>query len=201
MHANLVSTPRQRAHADEYLTRPETFDDGVFADGRAARAVNDHLAALVRIAHDRDFNSPGWRFRRAFQQRQIDFFHAALLELAHQVLHGALVFSYQQQPAGVFVETVDDAAPFWRVIHLADLRPAVEDGVDERAGFVTRARMDYQPCGFVDDRQQVVLIEHVQVNRLDRKSTRLNSSHVKISYAVFCLKKNSAHCSLYVYSL
>src|SRR5690606_15673028 len=26
-------------------------------------------------------------------------------------------------------------------------------------------------------------------DRLDRKSTRLNSSHVKISYAVFCLKK------------
>src|SRR5690606_24641221 len=25
--------------------------------------------------------------------------------------------------------------------------------------------------------------------RVDRKSTRLNSSHVKISYAVFCLKK------------
>src|SRR5204863_9737904 len=25
--------------------------------------------------------------------------------------------------------------------------------------------------------------------RLDRKSTRLNSSHVEISYAVFCLKK------------
>src|SRR5690606_39451555 len=29
------------------------------------------------------------------------------------------------------------------------------------------------------------LLNHVQ----DRKSTRLNSSHVKISYAVFCLKK------------
>src|SRR5690606_41622353 len=26
----------------------------------------------------------------------------------------------------------------------------------------------------------------------DRKSTRLNSSHVKISYAVFCLKKKNA---------
>src|SRR5690606_41100094 len=26
---------------------------------------------------------------------------------------------------------------------------------------------------------------------LDRKSTRLNSSHVKISYAVFCLKKRN----------
>src|SRR5215475_14708036 len=28
--------------------------------------------------------------------------------------------------------------------------------------------------------------------RLDRKSTRLNSSHVKISYAVFCLKKKKS---------
>src|SRR5690606_41261399 len=27
---------------------------------------------------------------------------------------------------------------------------------------------------------------------IDRKSTRLNSSHVKISYAVFCLKKKKA---------
>src|SRR3712207_6900156 len=27
------------------------------------------------------------------------------------------------------------------------------------------------------------------VDRLDRKSTRLNSSHANISYAVFCLKK------------
>src|SRR5690606_41053272 len=29
--------------------------------------------------------------------------------------------------------------------------------------------------------------------RIDRKSTRLNSSHVKISYAVFCLKKKKKH--------
>src|SRR6266496_6220425 len=28
--------------------------------------------------------------------------------------------------------------------------------------------------------------------RTDRKSTRLNSSHVEISYAVFCLKKKTA---------
>src|SRR5204863_1617900 len=27
------------------------------------------------------------------------------------------------------------------------------------------------------------------VTKIDRKSTRLNSSHVEISYAVFCLKK------------
>src|SRR3712207_7308669 len=41
-----------------------------------------------------------------------------------------------------------------------------------------------------------------QQGALDRKSTRLNSSHANISYAVFCLKKKKAsgydsreHCS------
>src|SRR5690242_21299523 len=28
-------------------------------------------------------------------------------------------------------------------------------------------------------------------NKIDRKSTRLNSSHMSISYAVFCLKKKT----------
>src|SRR5215469_3552113 len=31
----------------------------------------------------------------------------------------------------------------------------------------------------------------------DRKSTRLNSSHVEISYAVFCLKKKTTHSQLF----
>src|SRR3712207_7113981 len=34
------------------------------------------------------------------------------------------------------------------------------------------------------------------VGRLDRKSTRLNSSHANISYAVFCLKKKKNHPSI-----
>src|SRR3712207_7521514 len=44
-----------------------------------------------------------------------------------------------------------------------------------------------------DDELTLVLLDrHV---RLDRKSTRLNSSHANISYAVFCLKKkkNNTH--------
>src|SRR5690625_5356027 len=32
-----------------------------------------------------------------------------------------------------------------------------------------------------------------KLTRIDRKSTRLNSSHVAISYAVFCLKKKARH--------
>src|SRR5207302_8093187 len=31
--------------------------------------------------------------------------------------------------------------------------------------------------------------QHMAAELVDRKSTRLNASHVKISYAIFCLKK------------
>src|SRR3712207_6980447 len=33
-------------------------------------------------------------------------------------------------------------------------------------------------------------------SRRDRKSTRLNSSHANISYAVFCLKKKKQYCPM-----
>src|SRR5256885_7030319 len=33
----------------------------------------------------------------------------------------------------------------------------------------------------------------IAVEKEDRKSTRLNSSHLVISYAVFCLKKKNTH--------
>src|SRR5690606_39832226 len=43
-------------------------------------------------------------------------------------------------------------------------------------------------------------IQQAQLAPEDRKSTRLNSSHVKISYAVFCLKKKKTIRSSATYS-
>src|SRR5256885_8286900 len=42
-----------------------------------------------------------------------------------------------------------------------------------------------------DQRRDAIAFLHTQLRRAaqDRKSTRLNSSHLVISYAVFCLKK------------
>src|SRR5207249_12027141 len=37
--------------------------------------------------------------------------------------------------------------------------------------------------------RKLIVASSSQHERVDRKSTRLNSSHVSISYAVFCLKK------------
>src|SRR2546430_4224713 len=63
---------------------------------------------------------------------------------------------------------------------------------------------------FVTDQQQLTADQRALIQRicqantalqelyqlgqdLDRKSTRLNSSHSQISYAVFCLKKKNTH--------
>src|SRR2546422_9428966 len=38
-----------------------------------------------------------------------------------------------------------------------------------------------------------VVLHRLNIDHVDRKSTRLNSSHGYISYAVFCLKKKKKH--------
>src|SRR2546430_13729824 len=43
----------------------------------------------------------------------------------------------------------------------------------------------------VVDQPAIALAQHARLQ--DRKSTRLNSSHSQISYAVFCLKKKKNH--------
>src|SRR5690625_7826702 len=51
--------------------------------------------------------------------------------------------------------------------------------------------------GFAQDAAQTIEVGMVNYlwPTLDRKSTRLNSSHVAISYAVFCLKKKRTRAS------
>src|SRR5258708_26948328 len=55
---------------------------------------------------------------------------------------------------------------------------------DAGRALVTEARN-----GGVYQSAHVLLVLHISTHELDRKSTRLNSSHQIISYAVFCLKK------------
>src|SRR5690625_6240048 len=67
------------------------------------------------------------------------------------------------------------------------------DGAVTAGGDDERAPRRDDPLGETDDvigRDRLYEFAQVaQVLLQDRKSTRLNSSHVAISYAVFCLKK------------
>src|SRR5690554_318380 len=47
-------------------------------------------------------------------------------------------------------------------------------------------------CGKNSARWAIAFFATLSYGAVDRKSTRLNSSHVRISYAVFCLKKKNS---------
>src|SRR2546430_12386587 len=60
--------------------------------------------------------------------------------------------------------------------------------------YTTLFRSDYVWRGNAENNQQWRMVkEEIMAERgaKDRKSTRLNSSHSQISYAVFCLKKKN----------
>src|SRR3712207_8224829 len=72
-----------------------------------------------------------------------------------------------------------------RTSHLFTSESVTEGHPDKIADQISDAILD---AAISDDPQSRVACE-----TLDRKSTRLNSSHANISYAVFCLKKNSQY--------
>src|SRR5690554_7320426 len=68
--------------------------------------------------------------------------------------------------------------------------------VGEGGREVAAGAVDPGPLGEVVGVVGVELDQRRIVGERDRKSTRLNSSHVRISYAVFCLKKKNSHNKL-----
>src|SRR5690606_41525838 len=94
-------------------------------------------------------------------------------------------FLYDTPTTTTYTLSLHDALPIWAE-GVGRRRHAVMNG----AGPV---REGQRPSLIVADRHQRIvrptLVDRRQVQQVDRKSTRLNSSHVKISYAVFCLKK------------
>src|SRR5699024_11962731 len=79
---------------------------------------------------------------------------------------------------------IDHAAHGLRLVHAGAQRRLPAGVLDEELALLGLG---------VVGRQQVHLPLVHDVALGDRKSTRLNSSHVSISYAVFCLKKKKQH--------
>src|SRR3712207_6999042 len=85
-------------------------------------------------------------------------------------------------------------------------RSGLDLGLDELHRVVDRGERRERATWRVDvDRDVAVRVLGLEVEQLrhdeDRKSTRLNSSHANISYAVFCLKKktNNSHSIFFFY--
>src|SRR5207253_9331928 len=93
--------------------------------------------------------------------------------LTYSPLFSPFFFTYPA-PTVIYTLSLHDALPIFSCRNLSLLHhPAQKQSL-----FVSGSRRYHPGCR---DRQRRMVA--------DRKSTRLNSSHVAISYAVFCLKK------------
>src|SRR3712207_7293282 len=84
----------------------------------------------------------------------------------------------------IYTLSLHDALPIWPVARVAEGAPdGRRDAADQqrRRHHELRDAAQRAPAARVRPRPR----------RRDRKSTRLNSSHANISYAVFCLKKKT----------
>src|SRR5690554_7732109 len=82
-------------------------------------------------------------------------------------------------PSEIYTLSLHDALPIFPGLgcqRIVVLLQRIFDAREFLAGLLV--------LGFHEDR-----LEYNSFENSDRKSTRLNSSHVRISYAVFCLKK------------
>src|SRR5699024_9004361 len=70
-----------------------------------------------------------------------------------------------------------------------------EDRERELLAVATAIVPEFKFNSYMDIESFNIALQSQFVKTEDRKSTRLNSSHVSISYAVFCLKKKKKHHS------
>src|SRR5690606_41405516 len=105
-----------------------------------------------------------YRFAARCTHRSLCFRRVRFTSFVHVLLLHLFFFFMDTVTTEIYTLSLHDALPIWKASKSAGStdRPAV-----------------CSTCG------------RPWAASIDRKSTRLNSSHVKISYAVFCLKKKT----------
>src|SRR5206468_5226661 len=103
-------------------------------------------------------------------------------------------FFHDTATTEIYTLSLHDALPIWRITvrqllnHTSGLRHWGE--IEEIAGW-PRGTREYRHSDVLDIVGRQRALNYAPRWRRDRKSTRLNSSHDQISYAVFCLKKKN----------
>src|SRR5205814_9917110 len=92
-------------------------------------------------------------------------------------------FFHPSSLPNIFTLSLHDALPISTMqVPVMERPSSIPEEFDDHA----RLMMDLIVIAYQTDMTRVV---SCMIVKLDRKSTRLNSSHLGISYAVFCLKK------------
>src|SRR5437667_9147003 len=124
----------------------------------------------------------GWRAPITVSNR------SGFITRGHGRLEAATLLGCEQVPVD-FQDCANELAELADMLadnHLAELAEIDEDRLVGVLKQLQAAGHDVGLAGFTED--EVARLTAVE-EEIDRKSTRLNSSHITISYAVFCLKK------------
>src|SRR5206468_12623454 len=101
----------------------------------------------------------------------------------HTVSYSTLFFDTAPAPTEIYTLSLHDALPIWPATDAVQESDHPHDRPAPGPMFSTGRQSSRSPGGpRAGSRRQ-------SPSPRDRKSTRLNSSHDQISYAVFCLKK------------
>src|SRR5205807_9609039 len=107
--------------------------------------------------------------------------HRYTFDMSHAVRPAAALWDLSLRPApattAIYTLSLHDALPIY------NLSPVLRMGAPEAVQPLERG---------IPDPEVLLFQEILKTRDGDRKSTRLNSSHLVISYAVFCLKKKKA---------
>src|SRR2546430_4873431 len=123
-------------------------------------------------------------FRFGFQSGLLNFLH-----------HSQPVISRQRDKSARYFDDVEADFFTLRDIAVYGVRPLREDMFDkptrgyQHMVFVALRNQFFQYISGHQAKRSACELQSVHIGPQDRKSTRLNSSHSQISYAVFCLKK------------
>src|SRR5690606_40243254 len=98
---------------------------------------------------------------------------------------------YDAASIAYYTPSLHDALPIFAQSGRDPRRRATPETSPPGGGPCTASHALRRPSGTAAGYGDSSPIEGWRLAFLDRKSTRLNSSHVKISYAVFCLKKKT----------
>src|SRR5205807_3752439 len=173
-NSQVISTPRLR----EYFPETLVWQPSLETDKQGRAQLNFKLAdnittwkmSVIGSTEDGQIGTVEKEIK-AFQPFFVEHDPPRILTEGDEISLPVVVRNYLDRAQTVNLQIKPES---W----FALLGPATK-GVNVAAGDATRGTFDFRASASVKDGKQ----------RIDRKSTRLNSSHLVISYAVFCLKK------------
>src|SRR5688572_27808331 len=142
---------------------------------------NGHPPSMAWITSNVRFHAAGGGRWFSVHKSQIGFFNLSQTELILQPAMGAFVFCQENQPRGIFVESMDNTRPFLPADPF-EFGIISKDRIDKRSARMARCWVDYHSCRFIDYDQIIILKQNIQRNifrdQISRRGWRNPNHHL-----------------------